>query len=255
MLAYAFSDMCYHMLRLLSYVKLVCLYFTTFLFASGFDIKYDEPDNEPTPEDMTGMCPGGSEDDYIGGYNLIVSNVVDGMDDGKGFKIRSDYNTIIRNTAQNTGGDNSGFNVDKGDCAKIDDAIDGDGPGLGPLFVGGLYNYLGYNVATNNGGSGFDIESNSNTVVFNVANSNGQNSGGEDGAGFYIGYKDAKTDGSRKEYGFDNILAKNEAQDNLIDATAPEIVDYLVEGDDSCDLNSFADNNGAVFMPNCTMGV
>ena len=226
--------------------------FTSSPFASGFDIKYNEPDNEPTPEDITGMCPGGSEDDYTGGYNLIVSNVVDGMEDGKGFKIRSDYNTIIRNTAQNIGGDNSGFNVDKGDCAKYDDE---DGPGLGPLFVGGLYNYLGYNVATDNGGSGFDIESNSNTVVFNVANSNGQNSEGEDGAGFYIGYKDAKIDGSRKEYGFDNIIAKNEAQGNLIDATAPEIVDYLVEGDDSCDLNSFADNNGTVFMPNCTEGV
>ena len=253
MLDYVFTYMCYHSLRLVYYVRLMCPCLTSFLFSLlGFDIKYDEPDNEPTPEDITGMCPGGSEDDYTGGYNLIVSNVVSDMDDGKGFKIRSDYNTIIRNTAQNSGGDNSGFNVDKGDCAKYDDE---DGPGLGPLFVGGLYNYLGYNVATDNGGSGFDIESNSNTVVFNVANSNGQNSGGEDGAGFYIGYKDAKTDGSRKEYGFDNILAKNEAQDNLIDATAPEIVDYLVEGDDSCELNSFADNNGSVFMPNCTMGV
>ena len=246
--AYAFSDMCYHMLGLLSYMY-SC--FTSSLFVSGFDIKYDEPDNEPTPEDITGMCPGGSEDDYTGGYNLIVSNVVDGMEDGKGFKIRSDYNTIIRNTAQNTGGDNSGFNVDKGDCAKYDNE---DGPGSGPLFVGGLYNYLGYNVATNNGGSGFDIESNSNTVVFNTANTNGQNSeDGEDGAGFFIGYKDAN--GSRKEYGSSNILAKNEAQDNLLIDAAVEIVDYFVDGDDSCDLNSFADNNGTVFMPNCTKGV
>jgi len=190
------------------------------------------------------LCPGGSEDDYTGGYNLIVSNVVSDMDDGKGFKIRSDYNTIIRNTAQNTGGDNSGFNVDKGDCAKEES----------PLFVGGLYNYLGYNVATNNGGSGFDIESNSNTVVFNEANNNGQNSGGEDGAGFFIKYKDAVMD-VQEEYGFNNILAKNQAQNNYIDETASDIVDYLVEGDDSCGLNSFADNNGIVFMPNCTEGV
>jgi hypothetical protein len=233
------------------------LTFDPFSSFSGFDIKYDEPDNEPVPENITGVCPGGSEANYTGGYNLIVSNTVSGMEDGKGFKIRSNYNTVILNTAENTGGDNSGFNVDKGDCAKYDSE---DGPGEpegGPLFVGGLYNYLGYNTAENNGGSGFDIESNSNTVVFNTANYNGQNSNGEDGAGFYLAYKEAKTDGSRKEYGFNNILAKNYAQDNFIDATIPREIDYLVKDDTNCTLNSFADNTGAdntggVFSPPCT---
>jgi len=192
---------------------------------AGIDVRFLQVQEETDGKDCDQI--------YTGGFNIIRSNLVTTSTVDNCFKIRTNNNVVVSNTAKFSA-TKSGFNIDRDKEAVKNDCIHG-----------GNGNYIADNVSSGNSESGFKFEkTNNNVIVRNTATGNVK-----------YGLQQEVEEVADEVRGLANILAGNVATGNgLFD-----IAETGSKSSQNCTQNAYVGNGGPPGSvtdgdPSCTLG-